>query len=129
LSEAALASFLEASGFAGFITGLNAALTGLGLTGFQWPEDAATSAFSPFNGSGIVCMILDIGFSRRLADRFGKPGPDWPRIKLALRCSSGRSARRPDLLKTVCGGFGRFRVPRCSKAQAAVAVPPTERRP
>lgn len=100
----------------------------MGLTGFQWPEDAATSAFSLFNGNGIVCMIPGIGFSRRLADRFGKHGLDRPRIKFALRCSSGRPARRQDLLKTVCGGFGRFRLRRCSKAQAAVAVPPAGRR-
>ncbi len=72
MSEAALASFLQASGFNGLVAGLNAALTGMGLAGFQWPEDPATSAFSLFNGSGIVCMILGIGLSRRLADRFGK---------------------------------------------------------
>ncbi len=72
MSEAALASFLQASGFNGFVAGLNAALTGMGLAGFQWPEDPATSAFSLFNGSGIVCMILGIGLSRGLADRFGK---------------------------------------------------------
>lgn len=72
MSEAALASFLQASGFNGFVAGLNAALTGMGLAGFQWPEDPATSAFSLFNGSGIICMILGIGLSRGLADRFGK---------------------------------------------------------
>ncbi len=72
MSEAALSGFLDNSGFNGFIAALNAALTGLGLSGFTWPEDPATSAFSLFNGSGILCMILGIGVSRRLADRFGK---------------------------------------------------------
>lgn len=72
MSEAALAAFLDNSGFNGFIAGLNAALTGAGLAGFTWPEDPATSTFSLFNGSGILCMILGIGVSRRLADRFGK---------------------------------------------------------
>ncbi|TQD50946.1 MFS transporter [Marilutibacter aestuarii] len=72
MSEAALAGFLQDTGFNGMIDALNAALTGMGLAGFQWPEDPATSAFSLFNGSGIICMILGIGVSRRLADRFGK---------------------------------------------------------
>ncbi|MEL1265451.1 MFS transporter [Pseudoxanthomonas putridarboris] len=72
LSETALAGFLEGIGFNGFIGAINAALTGAGLAEFQWPKDAATSAFSLFNASGIICMILGIGLSRPLADRFGK---------------------------------------------------------
>ncbi len=72
LDEAALAGFLRDSGFNGVIAALNAGLTRVGLAGFQWPEDPATSAFSLFNGSGIICMIIGIGFSRRLAQRFGK---------------------------------------------------------
>lgn len=72
LDEAALARFLEGIGFNGFIAGLNGALTGLGLSGFQWPQDAPTSAFSLFNAGGIVFMIVGIGFSKPLADRFGK---------------------------------------------------------
>ena len=47
-------------------------LTGMGLTEFRWPEDAPTSAFSLFNAGGIICMIIGIGFSKPLADRFGK---------------------------------------------------------
>jgi Na+/melibiose symporter-like transporter len=43
-----------------------------GFAAFTWPTDAATSAFSLFNACGILCMILGIGASRRLADRFGK---------------------------------------------------------
>jgi len=72
MSAPALAGFLDTSGFNGFIHALNGALAGMGLAGFSWPEDPATSAFSLFNACGIVCMILGIGVSRRLADRFGK---------------------------------------------------------
>ena len=72
LDADALAHFLDAIGFNGFITGLNRALTQMGLTEFQWPKDAPTSAFSLFNAGGIIFMIVGIGFSKRLADRFGK---------------------------------------------------------
>jgi len=72
MSEPALAAFLNNSGFNGFIGALNSALANAGLSGFTWPEDPATSAFSLFNACGIICMILGIGVSRRLADRFGK---------------------------------------------------------
>src|SRR5690606_20541801 len=46
--------------------------TSMGLTEFAWPEDAPTSAFSLFNACGIIMMIVGIGFSRGLADKFGK---------------------------------------------------------
>lgn len=72
LSEPHLAAFLQGVGFNGFIDGLNALLTSAGLAGFQWPQDAPTSAFSLFNAGGIIFMIVGIGFSRPLADRFGK---------------------------------------------------------
>ncbi len=72
LDESALAGFLQRTGFDGFVDGLNALLIGLGLSGFQWPEDAPTSAFSLFNAGGIIFMIVGIGLSRPLADRFGK---------------------------------------------------------
>jgi Na+/melibiose symporter-like transporter len=72
LDEPALAAFLHGIGFNRLIDGLNALLTGMGLTEFQWPEDPATSAFSLFNAGGIIFMIVGIGFSKRLADRFGK---------------------------------------------------------
>jgi hypothetical protein len=72
MSEAALAGFLENSGFNGLVSALNAALASAGFAAFTWPKDAATSAFSLFNACGILCMILGIGASRRLADRFGK---------------------------------------------------------
>lgn len=72
LSEPALVGFLENVGFNNFIDGLNSLLIGMGLTEFQWPEDAPTSAFSLFNAGGIIFMIIGIFFSKSLADRFGK---------------------------------------------------------
>ena len=72
LSEAHLAQFLNDSGFNGFIAGLNSSLQSVGLTKFKWPEDAPTSAFSLFNGIGIIFMIIGIGFSKPLTTRFGK---------------------------------------------------------
>ena len=49
----ALAAFLQGIGFNAFIAGLNHLLTGIGLTSFQWPEDAPTSAFSLFNADQV----------------------------------------------------------------------------
>jgi len=72
LSEEHLARFLENIGFNAFIDGLNGVLVGIGLTGFQWPEDAPTSGFSLFNAGGIIFMIIGIMFSKPLADRLGK---------------------------------------------------------
>ena len=72
LSEPHLAAFLNDIGFNGFVNGLNNLLQGVGLVGFQWPEDAPTSGFSLFNGGGIVFMIIGIMFSKKLADKFGK---------------------------------------------------------
>lgn len=72
LSEVHLAAFLNDIGFNRFIQGLNGLLTGMGLTEFHWPEDAATSGFSLFNAGGIIFMIIGIMFSKPLADRFGK---------------------------------------------------------
>ncbi|WP_130620651.1 MFS transporter [Dyella amyloliquefaciens] len=72
LDEAQLSAFLDQVGFNGFIAGLNTLLGHLGLTEFRWPKDAPTSAFSLFNALGIIFMIVGIGFSKRLADRFGK---------------------------------------------------------
>jgi GPH family glycoside/pentoside/hexuronide:cation symporter len=72
LSEPHLAGFLQSVGFNGFIDGLNSVLTSIGLTEFAWPEDAPTSAFSLFNACGIIMMIIGIGFSKKLADKFGK---------------------------------------------------------
>lgn len=72
LDPVQLERFLEGIGFERGVADLNAALTSLGLAGFQWPGDAPTSAFSLFSAGGIIFMIIGIGFSRPLADRFGK---------------------------------------------------------
>ncbi|MDX9847330.1 MAG: MFS transporter [Tenuifilaceae bacterium] len=72
LSESHLAAFLDNIGFNGFVDSLNSMLKGMGFAGFQWPEDAPTSGFSLFNAGGIICMIIGIVFSKRLADKYGK---------------------------------------------------------
>ena len=66
LHGSAISSFLENIGFSRFTQWLNRS------TGFQWPDDAATSGNSLFNASGIIFMIVGIAFSKPLADRFGK---------------------------------------------------------
>lgn len=72
LDPEALTKFLVDIGFVSGIAALNSGLTSIGLTAFAWPEDAPTSAFSLFNAGGIICMIFGIGFSKPLADIFGK---------------------------------------------------------
>jgi Na+/melibiose symporter-like transporter len=72
LSEPHLALFLEDIGFNGFIVWINNLLISTGLHGFVWPKDAPTSGFSLFNAGGIIMMVVGIGFSKTLADRFGK---------------------------------------------------------
>lgn len=72
LDPAAQTLFLDNIGFSKFIDGLNAVLIQIGLIDFQWPKDAATSAFSLFNAGGILFMIFGIMFSKSLADAFGK---------------------------------------------------------
>jgi GPH family glycoside/pentoside/hexuronide:cation symporter len=72
LDEGAVATFLMNLGFRDFIDGLNSLFVSLGLSGFYWPEDATTSAFSLFNACSIIMQIVGIGFSKFIADRFGK---------------------------------------------------------
>ena len=72
LSEEHLAVFLNDIGFNGFINELNSFLVNIGLHGFTWPKDASTSGFSLFNAGGIIMMMIGIGFSKRLADKYGK---------------------------------------------------------
>lgn len=72
LVEAQLAEFLDAVGFNSFINAINSGLTGMGLSEFKWPEEASASAFSLFNGCGIIFMIIGIFFSKMFADKFGK---------------------------------------------------------
>jgi Na+/melibiose symporter-like transporter len=68
----ALSGFLEGIGFNNMIAGLNVFLIDVGLSGYQWPDDPVSSGFSLFNAGGIIFMIVGIGFSKSLADRFGK---------------------------------------------------------
>lgn len=72
LNKQHLADFLFNIGFNNFIEGLNSLFVSIGLVGFQWPEDAATSGFSLFNAGGIIFMIIGIMFSKPLADKYGK---------------------------------------------------------
>ncbi len=72
LNEESLVAFLQNIGFNGFIAGINNGLINMGLHGFTWPKDAPTSAFSLFNAGGIIMMMVGIGFSKTLADKFGK---------------------------------------------------------
>ncbi|GAF03175.1 MFS transporter [Saccharicrinis fermentans] len=67
LDENALSLFLNRLGFVDLIEYLK-----ISFTGFDWPEDPVTSAFSLFNAGGIIFMIVGIGFSKPLADKFGK---------------------------------------------------------
>ncbi|MEY4589779.1 MAG: hypothetical protein RL497_1855 [Pseudomonadota bacterium] len=67
-----LAAFLESIGFNGFIAGLNAMFSGMGFSEFQWPKDPVISANSLFAACSIIMQIIGIGFSKGLADRFGK---------------------------------------------------------
>lgn len=72
LDPIAQAVFLNDIGFNNFISYINNALKGIGLTNFQWPKDVSTSAFSLFNAGGILFMIIGIFFSKSLANKFGK---------------------------------------------------------
>ena len=62
-----IASFLDGIGFNQFIAFIQTY-----FPNFFWPDDPATSAFSLFNGGGIIFMIIGIFFSKTLADKFGK---------------------------------------------------------
>jgi Na+/melibiose symporter-like transporter len=66
LSDSSLALFLDGIGFNKFTGWL------YHVSGFQWPNDTATSGNSLFNAGGIIFMIIGILFSKPLADRFGK---------------------------------------------------------
>ncbi len=101
LDEAALAAFLNNIGFNNFITGLNNFFTGMGLVGFQWPEDAPTSGFSLFNAGGIIFMIIGILFSKPLADKFGKRDVFGAGLLLATLCIFGFFFLNPNSIAMV----------------------------
>jgi GPH family glycoside/pentoside/hexuronide:cation symporter len=62
-----LSRFLNDIGFTGLIAGVQSI-----WPNFKWPDAVDASAFGLFNGAGVIMMIVGIGFSRPLADRFGK---------------------------------------------------------
>ena len=62
-----LASFLNNIGFSGLIDNIKQV-----WPNFKWSEEVDASAFGLFNGCGIIMMIVGIGFSKKLADHFGK---------------------------------------------------------
>ena len=100
-----LAAFLEGIGFNRFIAGLNATLTGMGFTEFQWPKDAPTSALSLFNAGGIVCGIVGIGFSKRLADRFGKRDVFGAALFVSTLCLLAFAMFSPRSVGAVIGAY------------------------
>lgn len=51
---------------------MQAFLLAIGFDRFFSIEDPATATFSLFNASGIIFMIIGIGFSKFFADRYGK---------------------------------------------------------
>lgn len=71
VDETALTEFLTGIGFYSFIDWLTAVFASLGWH-FEWPREATASGYGLFNGGGIILMIVGIGFSKPLADRFGK---------------------------------------------------------
>ncbi|MDG3582309.1 MFS transporter [Galbibacter sp. CMA-7] len=72
LSVTGLQEFLNDIGFNSLIANLNKLLVSMGMHGFKWPDDPATSGFSIFNAIGIVMMIVGIGISKPIADKYGK---------------------------------------------------------
>lgn len=62
LDKAALSQFMDIIGFNAFIQN----------TGLVWPDDVPTSAFSLFSTGGIIFTMIGIGFSKSLADKYGK---------------------------------------------------------
>jgi glycoside/pentoside/hexuronide:cation symporter, GPH family len=101
LSEPHLAAFLDNIGFNGFIDGLNNFLSGIGMHGFQWPEDAPTSGFSLFNAGGIIFMIVGILFSKPLADRYGKRDVFGAGLFLSALCLLAFLFYAPDSISQV----------------------------
>ncbi len=86
LDRNSLAVFLNDIGFNGFIIWLDQLLSGIGLPGFQWPEDPVTSAFSLFNAGGIIVGIIGIAISKKLADKYGKRDVFIVALILATLC-------------------------------------------
>ncbi len=72
LSEPHMAKFLNDIGFNTYVEGLNSFFKGVGLIGFEWPEDTAASAFGLYNAVGIILMLVGVVNSKKLANKYGK---------------------------------------------------------
>jgi len=86
LDEQALSAFIQQVGFNHALAAVDGTLRGMGLEGFHWPKDPATSAFSLFSAAGIIFMIVGIGCSKSFADRFGKRDTFGAALLLATLC-------------------------------------------
>lgn len=63
-------NFVDAASLTGFISPILDALSGAGINFFG--EDPVAAGFGLFNAGGIIFMMVGIGLSRRLADKYGK---------------------------------------------------------
>lgn len=63
-------NYVDSASLAQFIQPLINILDGVGMNFFG--EDPNSAGFGLFNAGGIIFMIIGIGFSKRLADKYGK---------------------------------------------------------
>ncbi|MCU0374695.1 MAG: glycoside-pentoside-hexuronide (GPH):cation symporter, partial [Chitinophagaceae bacterium] len=63
-------NFVDAASLTSFISPVLNTLAGAGINFFG--EDPVAAGFGLFNAGGIIFMIVGIGLSRRLADKYGK---------------------------------------------------------
>ncbi|MFT4205393.1 MAG: MFS transporter [Chitinophagaceae bacterium] len=63
-------NYVDPNALSGFTHPITSAFQKIGLNFFG--TDIASAGFGLFNAAGIICMIIGISFSKRLADKFGK---------------------------------------------------------
>lgn len=63
-------NYVNKESLANFITPVTNAFKNLGMNFFG--EDPVSAGMGLFNAGGIICMIIGITFSKRLADKYGK---------------------------------------------------------
>ncbi len=63
-------NYVDEAQLAGFIQPILSVLDAVGLNTFG--EDAVSAGFGLFNGGGIICMVIGITLSKKLADKYGK---------------------------------------------------------
>jgi glycoside/pentoside/hexuronide:cation symporter, GPH family len=63
-------NYVDAEGLKAFIKPILDFLSGIGINFFG--EDPISAGFGLFNAGGIIFMIVGIGFSKKLADKYGK---------------------------------------------------------